>query len=154
MHKGVIIIAALIVGCVPQQQEITDNEAIETVEGFFTALDVENEDRNLIDQYITDDFIIYEAGKKMNKQEFKEFVSGSPITKSDWELSDFRVSKDNASAHVSLYNKGVFEMALDTLRLSRKVEWLESAYLVKKDDRLKIKFYFSDNVAVKIDTIR
>ena len=52
-----------------------------TVEGFFKALDVENEKTDQFYDYVTDDFIIYEFGKKMSKEEFLEFVSGpSPIT--------------------------------------------------------------------------
>jgi hypothetical protein len=117
-------------------------------------LDVENEDPNLIDQYVTDDFVIYEMGKKMNKEEFKEFISRpSPASKSDWQLADFRISTDTKSAHASLLNNGTFEVDMDSFIVRHNYEWLESAYLVKVEDNLKVKFYFSDNITVSTDTI-
>lgn len=115
---------------------------------------MENDDPNLIDQYITDDFIIYEVGQKMDKQEFLKFVSGVPVIKSEWNLSDFRISTDKNSAHVSLFNTGTFEVEVDSFKLRQKFEWLESAYLVKREDKVKIKFYFSDNLSIVTDTIK
>lgn len=143
----------LLIGCTSQQNNIEKSEVIETVEGFFRALNVENNNPNLIDKYVTDDFIIYEAGKKMNKQDFLEFISGISITKSQWDLSDFRISTDKNSAHVSQFNTGTFEKEMDSLKLRQKFEWLESAYLVKIEDQVKIKFFFSDNITITTDTI-
>ena len=89
----------------------------------------------------------------MNKEEFLEFVSGFPITESDWELSDFRISTDINSAHISLFNTGNFVLQTDSAKMKQKYEWLESVYMVKEDDKLKIKFYFSDNISLVSDTI-
>lgn len=149
----IVFLVMLLIGCTSQQNNIEKSEVIETVEGFFRALNVENNNPNLIDKYVTDDFIIYEAGKKMNKQDFLEFISGIPITKSQWDLSDFRISTDKNSAHVSQFNTGTFEKEMDSLKLRQKFEWLESAYLVKIEDQVKIKFFFSDNITITTDTI-
>jgi hypothetical protein len=149
MKKLMALFALLLLGCVPQHDKITESEVRETIEGFFQSIDVENDDPNLIDTYITDDFLLYEAGQKMTKSEFLEFVSGFPITETDWELSDFRISTDNNSAHASLYNTGFFVMETDSTRLNQKYEWLESAYLIRVDGQLKIKFYFSDNINIE-----
>lgn len=140
-------------GCTPQQEKISESDVIKTVEGFFEALDVENNNPDLLDEYVTQDFILYEVGRKMNKEEFIELVSGFPITESGWELSDFRISTDINSAHISLFNTGNFVLQTDSAKMQQKYKWLESAYMVKEEDKLKIKFYFSDNISVESDTI-
>lgn len=153
MKKLSLFFVIVVLGCAPQQSSIQESEITATIEGFFNSLDAESDEPNKIDEFVTEDFLIYEAGKKMNKQEFMDMVGGFQVTSSDWELSDWKISTDLNSAHVSLLNNGTFEMAMDSLKLRQKYEWLESAYLVKVDDKLKIKFYFSDNIAMRTDTI-
>jgi hypothetical protein len=140
------------VACAPPPEKISDAEVIKIVEGFFDALDVENTDPDLIDDYVTEDFLIYEAGMKMNKDEFIKLISGFPVAESDWELSDFRVSVDDNSAHASFYNKGRFVVKTDTSEVVLKPEWLESAYLIKDEGKLKIKFYFSSGIKTESGT--
>ncbi|MCK5281008.1 MAG: hypothetical protein KAK04_20785 [Cyclobacteriaceae bacterium] len=153
MKKIMFLFILIVIGCAPKQTSISESDVIETLEGFFEALDVENKNPNLIDDYVTQDFILYEVGRKMNKGEFLELVSGFPLTESDWELSDFRISTDINSAHISLFNTGNFILQTDSAKMQQKYEWLESAYMVKEEDKLKIKFYFSDNISVESDTI-
>ena len=150
----VALLILLAVGCAPRQEPITETEVVRTVEGFFQALDVENTDANLLDAYVTSDFIIYEAGQKMDKAAFKAFASGSKALETDWELSDFRISTDAHSAHASFFNRGNFVVQADSVRVRIQIEWLESAFLVRQADSLKIKFYFSDRVGMKSDTLR
>lgn len=140
------VIMLCLSACTPSTTAITEEEVVETLNGFFAALDVENEDPMLIDSYVTEDFLIYEAGKIMNKAEFTEFVQGATIDETNWVLSDFRISIDKESAHASLRNKGRFVTKTDTSEVVTNIEWLESAYLVMEDEKLKIKFYFSDNI--------
>lgn len=153
MKKITAFLILIALGCAPRQEMISESDVINTVEGFFEALDVENNNPDLMDNYVTRDFMLYEAGIKMNKEEFMEFVSGLPIIESDWELSDFRISTDNNSAHISLFNTGNFVLQTDSTKIRTKYEWLESAYMVKVEDKLKIKFYFSDNISMESDTI-
>jgi len=153
MKKIATLFILIAVGCTPQQEKISESDVIKTVEGFFEALDVENNNPDLLDNYVTQDFILYEVGRKMNKDEFVEFVSGFPLIESDWELSDFRISTDFNSAHISLFNTGNFVLQTDSAKMQQKYEWLESAYIVREEDKLKIKFYFSDNISVETDTI-
>jgi hypothetical protein len=154
MKEPIAFLLILALGCTPQPEKVSEAEAIRVVEGFFEALDVDNDDPGLLDRYTTADFMIYEASKKMTKAEFVEFASGSPALETDWELSDFRVSTDYNSAHVSLFNRGTFVVQADSAKLRLTPEWLESAYLIKENDSLKIKFYFSDNVGMATDTIQ
>ena len=153
MKKIAILFILIAMGCTPQQEKISESDVIETLEGFFEALDVDNKNPNLIDDYVTQDFFLYEVGRKMNKEEFLEFVSGFPMTESDWKLSDFRISTDINSAHISYFNTGNFVLQTDSTKIQQKYEWLESVYMVKDENKLKIKFAFSDNISVESDTI-
>ena len=144
-----------VLGCEPKQFTITEAEVIETIEGLFKALDMDNNDLKLWDNYVTPDFIIYEAGQKMTKQEFIDFVNWPATMKeTNWALSDFRISIDQNAAHASLLNKGTFISENDSLRFTRNLEWLESAYLIKEGEVLKLKFYFSDRIKATTDTTR
>ena len=149
-----MLLLAMFVGCSSPREPITESEVIATIEGLFEALDVENDDPELLDRYITRDFVIFENGIKMNREEFIEFVSDAgPILQTDWELSDFKVSIDEHSAHVRLFNQGTFIVQPDSMKIRLKNQWLESAHLVREQDSLKIRFYFSDRISRKTDTI-
>ena len=154
MKKITVMFCIVVIGCAPPQNNIPESDVTSTLEGFFKALAVENDKADLFYDYVTDDFIIYEFGKKMSKEEFLEFVSGpSPVTESKWDFNDVNISTDVNSAHVSLFNTGSFTVETDSFKLQQKYEWLESAFMVKEGDQLKIKFYFSDNINIKTDTL-
>jgi hypothetical protein len=154
MKKIPVLLCLIVFGCAPPQTNIQESDVTATLEGFFNALDVENEKADLFYDYVTNDFIIYEFGKKMSKEEFLEFISGpSPITETKWDFDDVKISTDINSAHVSLFNTGSFVVETDSVNLHQKYEWLESAFMVKEGDQLKIKFYFSDNINIETDTI-
>ncbi|MFZ9003520.1 MAG: hypothetical protein ACO3AE_05795 [Robiginitalea sp.] len=149
-----VLLLLLVFGCAPKQESITESEVISTIEGFFETLDVTNKNPGLMDHYTTPDFLIYEAGQKMDRKQFKAFAEGSTAVETDWELSDFRISTDEHSAHASFFNRGEFVVQQDSVRIRLEIQWLESAFLVRQGDSLKIKFYFSDNIGIKSDTIR
>jgi hypothetical protein len=153
MKKTLALLLLLGIGCAPKQEPIPEAEVIRTIEGMFEALDAENDNPDLLDAYTTPDFIIYEAGQKMDREQFKAFAGGTTALETDWELSDFRISTGENSAHASFFNRGNFLVQADSVRVRLQIQWLESAYLVKKNDSLKIKFYFSDNIGVETDTI-
>lgn len=153
MNKVWVTCLLALMSCSSQKKEIKEAEVINTIEGFFAALNVNNNDPDLMSRYVTDDFIIYEAGQKMSKQKFNDFVSWPDNMKqTTWELSDFRISIEGNTAHASLLNDGTFTSETDSLQFARKIQWLESAYLVTVNDSLKIKFYFSDRVKASTDT--
>ena len=153
MKNALFLLLLTVLGCTPKQEPISETDVIRTIEGFFGALDVENTDPRLLDRFTTRDFMIYEAGQKMDKKAFLEMVHGTPLLETEWELGDFRVSADYNSAHASLFNRGRFVIQPDTVRMQLKLQWLESAYLVKENDSLKIRFYFSDRVGMETDTL-
>ena len=83
-------------------------------------------------------------------QEFLEFVSTINIIEDNWELTNFDINTDYNSAHVTLNNKGEFIVKTPDGNVKMEFEWLESAYLIKEDDKLKFKFYFSDTVTESV----
>jgi len=120
MKKIASLLILVAIGCAPRQEKISESDVIKTVEGFFEALDVENNNSDLLDNFVTQDFFIYEAERKMNKDELVEFISSFPLFDSDWELSDFRISTDFNSAHISLFNTGNFVLQTDSVKMNQK----------------------------------
>ena len=149
MKKILLIIALFVLGCTPQQEKIAEADVIKTVKGFFDAINVDNDNPDLINEYITDDFLIFQGWKK-DKEEFLEWVSSWSWIETEFELSDFMVSSDVNSAHISLLNRARFIKQTDSTNLQEKFEVLESAFIVKEEGKLKIKFYFSD--VIKFDS--
>jgi len=133
------------------KDRITENQAIELLNNYFYALDIENFSKNIIDDYITDDYFIYEAEKKMPTEDFKDFINNAfnsrDLVSTEWKFSDIRVSTDYNSAHISYINDGSFLSKDGTIIKSK---WLETGYMVKTPNGLKMKFMFSDNIERKI----
>jgi len=117
------------------------------------SFSVESSDKNNFYNYVTDDFVLYEMGKKFNASEFLDFVSSFNATEDDWELSDMKISIDKESTHAYFNNKGRFVTLNEGKKALLNFEWLESAYMVRVDGKLKIKFYFSDTVKESSEAI-
>ena len=149
MKRLIIMLAVFMMSCT--QQKITDAEVMELLDNYFTALDVDNLESNMIDKYITDNYFIFEAEKKMPTKDFKVFISEAfksfNTASSEWAFSDIRISTDINSAHISYINDGKF-LSHDSILTEMK--WLETGYMVKTNDGLKMKFMSSDNIATKI----
>ena len=69
------------------------------------------------------------------------------LVSTEWKFSDIRVSTDYNSAHISYINDGSF-LSKDGTTIKSK--WLETGYMVKTPNGLKMKFMFSDNIERKI----
>jgi len=82
----------------------------------------------------------------MNAAEFLEFASTFNTIEDDWEITDWNITIDKGSAHAYFKNNGRFVTLNEGKKTLLNYQWIESAYLVKVDDKLKIKFYFSDAV--------
>ena len=124
---------------------ITEKEAISKLNQFFNLLDIEVYQKEKILTILTDDFQIFEMGKAWDMNEFDEFLQDASKTtvSTDWVLSNYVVSIDDNSAHISYVNDGVFKTIEDESVISN---WLESVYLVKEGAELKLKFLQSDLV--------
>ena len=125
---------------------LTEEKAIAKLNQFFELLDLEVYQKENISKILTNDFHIFEMGKAWNMDEFDEFIQEASKTtiSTDWVLSNYVVSLDENSAHISYVNDGVFKTTDNELVISN---WLESVYLVKEDGELKLKFLQSDLVS-------
>ena len=125
---------------------LTEEKAISKLNQFFELLDLEVYQKENISKILTNDFYIFEMGKAWNMDEFDEFILEASKTtiSTDWVLSNYVVSLDENSAHISYVNDGVFKTTDNELVISN---WLESVYLVKEDGELKLKFLQSDLVS-------
>ena len=128
-------------------QPITEAEVIRAINGFFSAWDVEGFDRSRVSDLVADDFHIYEMEKDFTLEQFFQYVDSQPAPIStDWELSNYTVSTDENSAHVHYSNRGTFVMKDQGNENTVTIEWLESAYFVREDGELKLKFLQSDDI--------
>ena len=146
MKNIFIILIILLFGCSTQQSKISEEEVKEVINGMFYAISTENDNPDLIYEYVTDDYILNEMGTQFNTESFLDLIATFNTIEDDWVLSDMKISTDYNSAHISLANEGRFVVNTDTGKTVFNYSWLESAYLVKQDGKLKIKFYFSDQV--------
>ncbi len=143
--KKLLLIFGLIISSNSWAEKITEQEVIAKVNQFFELIDIEVYKKEKVLTILTNDFQIFEMGKSWDMNEFDEFLqeaSKTTIT-TDWVLTDFVVSIDENSAHVSYVNDGIFKTIDNELVISN---WLESVYLIKEKGELKLKFLQSDLV--------
>jgi hypothetical protein len=143
-HLTITLLTLLVSGGL-WADSITEKEAISKLNQFFNLLDIEIYQKEKILTILTDDFQIFEMGKAWDMNEFDEFLQDASKTtvSTDWVLSNYVVSIDDNSAHISYVNDGVFKTTDDESVISN---WLESVYLVKEGAELKLKFLQSDLV--------
>ena len=141
----ILLIAFLLNGCT-SNQKISEEEVMNTLLGMFDSFSVESSNKENFYNWVTDDYVLYEMGRTFTASEFLEFASSFNTIEDDWELSDVTISIDDKTAHAYFKNKGRFVTLNDGQKTLLNYEWLESAYMVKVDGKLKIKFYFSDAI--------
>ena len=129
-----------------KHSNITEAEVVDTIKRMFHSFSVESDDRNNFYDVVTDDFVLYEMGQIFSASEFIEFAESFNTIEDDWELTDFNISIDNQSAHAYFKNKGRFVTLTEGKKRLLRKEWLESAYMVRVNGELRVKFYFSDAV--------
>jgi len=120
---------------------ISEQEVRETFNELFDIIDNNIENFGSI---ITDDFYIFENSRKYTADEFIEFVGGFDIIETRRRVEDVVIDTDHNSAHLTLTQFGEFFVNTPEGEVKMDYEWLESVYFVKDNDKLKIKFYFSE----------
>ena len=145
MIKNIIIYLALFLSLNLVTKPISEEEVVFKVNQFFELLDIEAYEKEKISTILTKDFQIFEMGKAWDMDEFDKFIQEASQTtvSTSWILSDYVISVDENSAHVSYRNDGVFQTKNDETIISY---WLESVYLVREEGELKLKFLQSDLV--------
>ena len=154
MKKIIFTVIVLLNFSCNNSNEISEQEVKDTILGMFNSFSVESNDKNTFYNYVTDDYVLYEMGKEMNASEFLEFASTFNIIEDDWEITNWNITIDKESAHAHFKNKGRFVTLNDGKKTLLNYQWLESAYLVKIEDKLKIKFYFSDVVNLSSEELK
>ena len=143
MKKIMILLVAFLLNGCTSNQKISEEEVMNTLLGMFDSFSVESSNKENFHNWVTDDYVLYEMGRTFTASEFLEFASSFNTIEDDWELSDMTISIDDKTAHAYFKNKGRFVTLNDGQKTLLNYEWLESAYMVKVDGKLKIKFYFS-----------
>ena len=142
------------------QERLTEEMIIDHINEFFSVLNIKNYNKDLLSQTVTSDFIIYEMGDKFTLNEFTDFIESAGYLgweSTEWVLSDFTISIDSNSAHVSYHNTGVFIYPNPYRRdilLKENKQWLESVLIVREGEDLKIKFLQSDEIYSKVSVLR
>tara|TARA_B100000965_G_scaffold207319_1_gene173276 strand:- start:143 stop:598 length:456 start_codon:yes stop_codon:yes gene_type:complete len=141
--KKLLLLFVLIITSCQTTTKITEKEVMDSFDNFFDTVD------NNLDQFgsiVTDDFFIYENSRRYSKDEFIEFVSGFDIIETKRDFKDIVIDTDINSAHISLNQTGEFIVNTPDGKVKMNFNWLESAYLVKENNILKYKFYFSEAI--------
>ena len=141
----ILLLPFLLNGCTSNQKK-SEEDVKNTLLGMFDSFSVESSNKENFYNWVTDDYVLYEMGRTFTASEFLEFASSFNTIEDDWELSDMTISIDDKTAHAYFKNKGRFVTLNDGKKTLLNYEWLESAYMVKVDGKLKIKFYFSDAI--------
>ena len=129
---------------------ITEDQAISVLKGFFTALDIDNLGKELVYDFTTSDFVIYEMGEKYDLPSFLNIIKThfkKGYISTDWSLYDFKVSIDDNTAHISYFNKGKFIFIEKGVKKEENIVWMESVYLKYEDEELKLSFLQSDDIS-------
>ena len=123
--------------------KISEQEVMETFDNFFEVID---NDLDSFESLVTNDFFIYENSRHYTKEEFIEFVKSFDILSVKRKFEDIIIDTDYNSAHISLKQFGEFTVNTPEGKVLLEFEWLESAYAVKIENKLKFKFYFSEAI--------
>ena len=146
MKKITLLLAFLIFAC-QSPTKISEKEVMETFDTFFEVID---NDLDSFESLVTNDFFIFENSRHYSKEEFIEFVKTFDIISVNRKFEDVTIDTDYNSAHISLKQFGEFIVNTPEGKAKLEFEWLESAYAVKVENKLKFKFYFSE--AIKTNT--
>ena len=143
--KKIIALTSLLISFSAFSIEVSEETAIAKLEEFFYLLDVDRYDKEDFSRLITKDFQIFEDGLDLDRQTFHDFISEATgtIIETEWALSDFKVTLNIDSAHITYYNNGVFKTSNNESIYSF---WMESVYLIIEEGELKVQFLQSDLV--------
>ena len=143
--KKIIALTSLLISFSAFSIEVSEETAIAKLEEFFYLLDVDRYDKEDFSRLITKDFQIFEDGLDLDRETFHDFISEATgtIIETEWALSDFKVTLNMDSAHITYYNNGVFKTNNNESIYSF---WMESVYLIIEEGELKVQFLQSDLV--------
>lgn len=124
-------------------ENISDQEANNTLDTLFEIVD---QDIDRFGDIVTDDFFIFENSRTYTKYEFVDYVKSFGEFEAKRSFEDVVIDTDQNSAHLSLKQHGEFIVTTPEGKIQMIFDWLESVYMVKEQEQLKVKFYFSEVV--------
>ena len=124
-------------------QNISEQEANNTLDTLFEIVD---QDIDRFGDIVTDDFFIFENSRTYTKDEFVDYVKSFGEFEAKRSFEDVVIDTDQNSAHLSLKQHGEFIVTTPEGKIQMIFDWLESVYMVKEQEQLKVKFYFSEVV--------
>ena len=121
-----------------QHQEVDRLEAQQVILDYFEAIVNKNYDE--VKNLSTADYVLYEDGAVWNNDSLILLIQSMPLASIEYEFRDFNVESDCNGAFINYLNHGIL-----TLNDSTKVDynWIESAYVKRVGDELKIDFIHS-----------
>ena len=147
IKKIIFLITLVILSSCQGPEKMSEQEVLTAFNNLFEVLDNDLENFSSV---VTDDFLIFENSRRYTKEEFVEFVKTFDIISSKRSFENIEVDSDVNSAHISLTQFGEFIVNTPSGKVKLEFEWLESTYLIKNNDEIKFKFYFSE--AIKTNT--
>ena len=147
IKKIILLITLVTLSSCQGPEKMSEQEVLTAFNNLFEVLDNDLENFSSV---VTDDFLIFENSRRYTKEEFVEFVKTFDIISSKRSFENIEVDSDVNSAHISLTQFGEFIVNTPSGKVKLEFEWLESTYLIKNNDEIKFKFYFSE--AIKTNT--
>ena len=96
--------------CKPNtQSDISEELAINSLEAFYSNLDVDTFGSAAWSEIVTSDFKVFESGKQMDLAAFLGYAKPSDdLAQTNWDFSAVDVVVDENIAHISYLNDGLF----------------------------------------------
>ena len=127
-----------LIGCAKptiECEKLDSNQVKQVVVNYYDAMS--NRDFEAMKTISTPDYIIYENGKVWNNDSLISLINTMPEAIFTFDFKDFNFETDCNSAFVYYLNHGVITMN-DTTRI--EYHWIESAYVKKLGEELKLDF--------------
>ena len=155
-----VLLMSLVLTSAARAEQMTAGDApMATLLGFFDALSVENYPHSNMQDWVTDDFLIFEMGQAFSWDDFAAFLAEASYdtwVSTEWRLSEARVSLTEGAARISYVNRGEFvypDPDNPGQQLKESNMWLESVYLINEEGQFRIKFLQSDNVSRVVESL-
>lgn len=114
-------------------EQVADEEARQVLVDYFRA--ISDNDFDALKNLSTPDYVLFEDGQIWNNDSLIHAIKRMPEASVAYELKDFSFKADCNGSFVYYQNRGMVTLN-DTTRLD--LNWVESAYVVRAGDGLKL----------------
>lgn len=121
-----------------KKQTGTPEEITEVLTGYFKA--IEASDYQKMKDLTTADFIIFENGEVITNDSLINMIKKYPEVAVKYSFSDIKASVDDKTGFIKYRNHADI-VVNDSIK--NDINWLESAILIKQDDKWRLHFLHS-----------